>query len=108
MVDPDSVLALAALAALLISVLAAWSLRRRLRNRATRWFAVSATLLAIWPFLSTASTYMVLTYGEPANPHPATNWFFVTIEVFLPSTLLLVTASSLWLSVRSIAAQPKS
>jgi branched-subunit amino acid ABC-type transport system permease component len=108
MVDPDSVLALAALAALLISVVAAWSLWRRLRNRASRWFAGSVTLLATWPFLSSASSYMLLTYGNPANPHPATSWLFVTIEVFLPATLFLVVASSFWLSVRSITARPKS
>jgi len=33
-------------------------------------------------------------YGNPADPHPATNWFFVTIKVLLPSTWVLVVASS--------------
>jgi hypothetical protein len=83
-------------------------LRRRLRSRSSSVFAWSLTLLALWPFLSTLSTYLVLNYGNPSQPHPAVNWLVLTIEVFLPSLLFLTVAGSFLLSVKCVAAQPNN
>jgi hypothetical protein len=81
-------------------------LRRRLRSRSSSVLAWSLTLLALWPFLSSLSAYLVLNYGNPS--HPALNWLALTIEVFLPSLLFLAVAASFLLSVRCVATQPNN
>jgi len=106
--DPNSLLAMSGLIALLVLVVAAWMLRRRLRSRSSSVLAWSLTLLALWPFLSTLSTFLVLNYGNSSQPHPVVNWFVLSVEVILPSLLLLVVAGSFLLSVRCVAAQPNN
>jgi hypothetical protein len=103
--DLNSLLAISGLAALLVLMISAWMLRRRLRSRSSSALAWSLTLLTLWPFLSNLSTYLVLNYGNPSQPHPAVNWIVVTVEVFLPSLLFLVVAVSFFLSVRGVAAR---
>ena len=108
MSDPNSLLAISGLVALLVLVVATWMLRSRLRSRRSSVLAWSLTALALWPFLSTLSTYFVLNYGDPSQPHPVVNGLVLAIEVFLPSLLFLVVAGSFLLSVRCVAAQPNS
>ncbi|RYG60466.1 MAG: hypothetical protein EON60_07040 [Alphaproteobacteria bacterium] len=108
MVDPDTLLGLAALVALVFVLLGCWVLHRRIRTRASLYLLVSTAAIAAWFPLSSFIQYFVLARFESSQAKVTLNWIFVGSEIFIPALLLLVASISFWTAVRAIEPRPNN
>lgn len=102
MFHSDLINGIAAGMALLLSVIAAWTMHRRLRTRSSAGFAWSTTAMCLWPFLSSPAMALVIYYSGNPLPEPWANALGVAIDSLIPMLLTLASAVLFLLAVRGI------
>ena len=107
MSDPHDLFGLAALVALLFTVLGCWFMHRRIRNWASLCLLLSVVALLIWvPAVQLAEAFIIRSY-DASSSKPTLNWLAVAIEIFLPCLLVLLASVGFCFAARSIPSQPK-
>ena len=107
MSDPHDLFGLAALVALLFTVLGCWFLHRRVRNWASLCLLLSVVALLVWvPAAQFSEAFIIRSY-DASTSKSTLNWLAVAIEIFLPCLLLLLASVGFCFAARSIPPQSK-
>ena len=104
--SPNDILGIAALISIAIIAVGAWTMRQRLGSRPSKLFFVAVLALIIWILASNMLTFLLFFYlgGEEASA--LLNYSVMTVEIFVPGLLLLVSAVCFTLAARTIRARP--
>lgn len=104
--DPESILAMATLIAILFFCVGAFILHWKLKNRSSTVMLVAMLFNALWlPIALVTENYVTQNYDLSENQQ-ALNWLYLSTEFFVPSVLILALAISFLLSVRSLGSTP--
>ena len=106
--SPNDLLGTAALISITIIVIGAWTMRQRLGSRASKLFFLAVLALVAWIFASNIFTFLLFFYLGGEETSALLNYSVMTVEIFVPGLLLLVSAVCFVCAARTIPAPNSS
>jgi Kef-type K+ transport system membrane component KefB len=105
---PPDILGVASALALLTVVSGCWRLMRTVRSRSSRLLFASVVTLVLWALLSDTIYRAVFYHSDLSHPAGWENWFYLSLETFVPALLILLASVAFWFVVRSLPRADKA